>query len=152
MFATQSRKNRLVKCFVVQSRISCERFKMDAKCQRNKNRKSELPFLYAHVHSSLKSCSDPWSPKEKWSLSLASDLRRPLAALMNFWFFFVIIKQKWLIVARSGDQCLLGDSVTEVKLRRARLVPGWVTTREDWALWTCVRSSVWTSICDRPSK
>ena len=53
---------------------------------------------------------------------------------------------------RSGDQCLLGDSVTEVKLRRARLVPGWVTAREDWALLTCVRSSVWTLICDRPSK
>jgi len=27
-------------------------------------------------------------------------------------------------------QCLLGDSITEVKLRRARLVPGWVTARE----------------------
>jgi len=31
----------------------------------------------------------------------------------------------------DGDQCLLGDSVTEVKYRRARLVLGWVTARED---------------------
>jgi len=26
-----------------------------------------------------------------------------------------------------------------------------VTVREDWALWTCFCSSVWTLICDRPS-
>jgi len=27
-----------------------------------------------------------------------------------------------------------------------------VTVREDWVLWTCIRSSVWTLICDRPSR
>ena len=37
----------------------------------------------------------------------------------------------FLQTVRSDDQCLLRDSVTEVKLRRARLVPGWVTSRED---------------------
>jgi len=31
--------------------------------------------------------------------------------------------------------------------RRPRLVLGWVTVREDQALWTCIRSSVWTLIC-----
>jgi len=31
---------------------------------------------------------------------------------------------------RSGDQCLLGDAITEVKQRRARLLLGWVTARE----------------------
>jgi len=40
---------------------------------------------------------------------------------------------------------------TEVKQRRPRLALGWVTVREDRALRTCVRSSVWTLICDRPS-
>jgi len=49
---------------------------------------------------------------------------------------------------RGGDHCLLGDSVTEVKQRRARLVLGWVTARKDCS---AVRSSVWTLICDRPS-
>jgi hypothetical protein len=58
----------------------------------------------------------------------------------------------FLQTVRSGDQCLLDDSVTEVKLRRVRLVPGRVTAWEDWALWSCVRSSVWTLICDdRPN-
>jgi len=40
---------------------------------------------------------------------------------------------------------------TEVKQRRPRLILGRVTAREDRALWTCYRSSVWTLICDRPS-
>jgi len=39
---------------------------------------------------------------------------------------------------------------TEVKARRPRLVLEWVTIRDDWALWTRVRSSVWTQICDWP--
>jgi len=32
---------------------------------------------------------------------------------------------------------------------RPRLVLGWVTTREDRALWIWIRWSVWTWICDR---
>jgi len=31
----------------------------------------------------------------------------------------------------GGDQCLLGDSVTEIMQRRARLVLGWVTPRDE---------------------
>jgi len=34
---------------------------------------------------------------------------------------------------------------------RPRLVLEWVIVREDQALWTWVRSSLWTLICDRPS-
>jgi len=49
----------------------------------------------------------------------------------------------------GGDQ--FSGTFTEVKQRRPRLVLGWVTVREDRALWTCFRSSVWTLICDRPS-
>jgi len=40
---------------------------------------------------------------------------------------------------------------TKVKARRPWLVLGWVTTREDQALWTWVRPSVCTWIWDRPS-
>jgi len=54
------------------------------------------------------------------------------------------------MLSRRGDQCLLGDLVTEVKLPRAPLVLGWLIAREDWALWPCVRSLVWILICDRP--
>jgi len=39
-------------------------------------------------------------------------------------------KLHYVTKVRGGDQCLLGDSITEVKQRRARLVPGWVTARE----------------------
>jgi len=39
----------------------------------------------------------------------------------------------------------------KLSMRRPRLVLGWVTAREDWALWPCIRSSVWTFICDRLS-
>jgi len=42
-------------------------------------------------------------------------------------------------------QCL----AVATKQRRPRLVLAWVTVSENWALWTCVRSSVWTLICDR---
>jgi len=45
-----------------------------------------------------------------------------------------IIKQKTSPVGVEvcgGDQCMLGDSITEVKYRRARLVLEWVTTTED---------------------
>jgi len=38
-----------------------------------------------------------------------------------------------------------------IKAHRPWLVLWWVTTTEDWALWTFVRSSVWTLIWDRPS-
>jgi len=31
----------------------------------------------------------------------------------------------------GGDQCLLGDSVTEVNKPRVRLVLGWVIARDD---------------------
>jgi len=37
-----------------------------------------------------------------------------------------------------------------VEQHQARLVLWWVTARENWALWTCVRSSVRILICDRP--
>jgi len=50
-------------------------------------------------------------------------------------------------MACSGDQW----HVTEVKQRRPQLVLGWVTIREGRQLWTCVHSSGWTLICDRPS-
>ena len=49
----------------------------------------------------------------------------------------------------GGDLCLLGDSFSEVKARRPRPVLGWVSIREDRTPCTCVRSSVWTLICDR---
>jgi hypothetical protein len=39
----------------------------------------------------------------------------------------------------------------KVKARRPRLLLGWVTAKESRALWTWVRSSVWTLNCDRPS-
>jgi len=47
--------------------------------------------------------------------------------------------------------CSPFSTFNEVMQRRPRLVLGWVTFREDRALWTCVRSSVWNLICDLPS-
>jgi len=52
------------------------------------------------------------------------------------------------LLSYSSPLCSHRWRLTEVQVRRPRLVLGWVTTREDRALWTCwVRSSVWTSIC-----
>jgi len=46
--------------------------------------------------------------------------------------------------AYSGCQGYLSGTFTEVKQRQPPpLVFGWETVREDRALWTCVRSSVW---------
>jgi len=53
--------------------------------------------------------------------------------------------------AYGGDQGWPSGTFTEVKQRRPWLVLGQVTAREDRALCTCVRSSVWTLIRDRQS-
>ena len=61
-------------------------------------------------------------------------------------------KSKKNFRCHGGDHCLLSDSFTEVKAHRPQPVLGWVTTREDRMPWTCVRSSVWTLLCDWPPK
>jgi len=56
-----------------------------------------------------------------------------------------------IIWAYDGDRGC-SSVARSPKLRKwPRLVIGWVTTREDRALWTGVRSLVWTWICDWPS-
>jgi len=50
-----------------------------------------------------------------------------------------------LTMATKASSVTRSPSVTEVKARRPRLVlECGVTSRENWALWTWVRSSVWT--------
>jgi len=51
----------------------------------------------------------------------------------------------------AGDRGSVTRSLKSSNVRRPWLILGRVTTREDWALWACVRSSVWTLIYDRPS-
>jgi len=46
--------------------------------------------------------------------------------------------------SRWRKMLVISDPFTEVKARRPRLVLGWLTAGEDWALLTWVRSSVWT--------
>jgi len=53
---------------------------------------------------------------------------------ITFVLFLVSLPSIGYAEVRGDDQCLLGDSVTEVKYRRARLVLGWVTTKEDGTL------------------
>jgi len=48
----------------------------------------------------------------------------------------------------GGDQCLLSGTFTEGKARRPWLVLGWVTTREDRALWTWVSRRGLKSVTD----
>jgi len=66
----------------------------------------------------------------------------------NYWsccaedVFFILSFLLQFIVATKASS--VRGRFTEVKQRRPRLVLGWVTVREDRALWICVRSSVWT--------
>jgi len=55
----------------------------------------------------------------------------------EYWLIKYVCCVWRLTVATSG-------TCTEVTARRPRLVLGWLTIREDRALWTRVRSSVWT--------
>jgi len=97
-------------------------------------RQPEICFI-AHDGKSIYWAFGPWNSPERILRPIIPDLyrdRKPPITLLS------------LYTLKKDDDFL-------IQQRRLRFVLGWETVREDRALWTYVRPSVWNLVCYRRS-